>query len=162
MTPADAASRAMLRHAVATLAYRANKTLRAAPAEFGALKISESSRTPAEILTHIVDLMDWALSLARGAPVWQVSTPDVWHDDVARFFASLDRFDAFLGSDEPLGCPAERLVQGPVADALTHVGQLAMLRRVAGAPIRGENYFKAEIAAGRVGPEQSQPRREFD
>ena len=54
------------------------------------------------------------------------------------------------------------MFQGPIADALTHIGQIGMMRRMAGAPVRGENYFKADIAAGRVGAEQSAPRFEFD
>ena len=81
---------------------------------------------------------------------------------MGRFFAALKKFDDYLASGEPLHEGVERLFQGPVADALNHVGQIAMLRRMAGSPIRGENYFKAEITAGRVGPEQAAPRREFD
>jgi hypothetical protein len=81
---------------------------------------------------------------------------------VKRCFAALEAFDAFLASEEPLAVAPEKLFQGPVADALTHVGQLAMLRRLAGGAVRGENYFQADIVAGRVGPEQAPPRREFD
>jgi hypothetical protein len=81
---------------------------------------------------------------------------------VQRFFDGLGRLDAYLASDAPLGAPPEKLFQGPLADALTHVGQLAMLRRVAGAAVKGENYFKADIAVGRVGADQPPPRREFD
>ena len=72
------------------------------------------------------------------------------------------RLDAYLASEEPLAASPERIFQGPIADALTHVGQLAMLRRMAGASMRGENYFVAEIVAGRVGPQQAPPKREFD
>src|SRR4030095_6484974 len=89
---------------------------------------------------------------------WHSSTPLPWQEEVARFFAALEQLDAFLASDEPLGYDAEKIFQGPIADALTHVGQIALLRRLAGAPVRGENYFKAEIVAGRVGPEQSRGR----
>jgi hypothetical protein len=49
---------------------------------------------------------------------------------------------------------AEALFQGPIADALTHVGQLAMQRRLTGAPTRGENFFVAVVTAGQVGEEQ--------
>jgi hypothetical protein len=120
-----------------------------------------ASRTPAEILAHVGDLFDWALSLAKGAQAWHDSKPLAWDKETERFFESLGRFDAYLASEAPLGESAERLFQGPIADALTHVGQLTMLRRVEGAPIRGENYHKAEIAVGRVGPDQAAPRREF-
>ena len=107
------------------------------------------------------DLFDWGAALARGEHTWRETKPQAWDADVGRFFDALARFDASLGADAPLGSAAERLFQGPVADALTHIGQLAMMRRLAGAPIRGENYFKAEITAGRVGVEQAPPRREF-
>jgi len=68
---------------------------------------------------------------------------------------------AHLASDKPLHAPVEKLFQGPVADALTHVGQIAVLRRLAGSPVKGENYFVADIAAGRVGADQAAPKREF-
>ena len=99
--------------------------------------------------------------LARGEKTWNDATPQSWEREVARFFDGLQRLDQQLASTE-LQCKPERLFQGPIADALTHVGQLAMLRRLAGSPVRGENYFRADIAAGRVGAEQSAPKREFD
>jgi hypothetical protein len=108
------------------------------------------------------DLFDWALSMATGQVAWHDSQPLAWDAEVARFFASLKKFDDYLASPEPLHSPAESLFQGPIADALTHIGQIAMLRRLARCPIKGENYFKAEIATGRVGFEQPAPRREFD
>jgi len=154
--------RDLLRHTVATLAYRGGKALRAMPAATATFRCAASTRTPLEILAHVGDLLDWALSLARGEHRWHDSTPREWDLEVARFFDGLSALDEYLASDQPLGFPPERLFQGPVADALTHVGQIAMLRRLAGAPVRGENYFLAEIAAGRVGPSQSPARREFD
>jgi hypothetical protein len=156
------AKRAMLRHTIATLAYRGGKTVTNAPQGFATFRVGESTRTPAEILAHIGDLLDWALWQAKGQHRWHGSPPLPWEEEVARFFAALTRLDAFLASDEPLGYEAEKIFQGPIADALTHVGQIAMLRRLAGAPVRGENYFKAEIVAGRVGPEQSKKRVEFE
>lgn len=155
-------SRELLRHAVATVAYRGGKAVRGAPPGFESFRVAPSSRTPGEILAHIGDLFDWALSLAQGINAFKESPPGPWDADVARFFESLQRFDAVLASDAPLGRPAEKLFQGPVADALTHVGQIAMLRRMAGAPIRGENYFQADISAGRLGADQAAPRKEFD
>ena len=115
---------------------------------------------PAHILAHIGDLLDWGLSMASGQPEWHNSESQAWNEDVNRFHAALTAFDAYLASDEPLHTAAEKLFQGPVADALTHVGQIAMMRRLAGAPIKGENYYVADIAAGRVGPEQADPKRE--
>jgi hypothetical protein len=151
----------MLRHTLATLAYRAGKVLRDAPAEFQAFRPSEGGRTAGQILAHMGDLMDWAVSIVEGKEAWKDSTPQAWAEDVSRFFDGVARLDACLAGPLADRAPAARLFQGPVADALTHVGQLAMMRRMAGAPIRGENYFKADVAEGRVGIEQSEPRREF-
>ena len=162
MDSAADSGRALLRHTVATLAYRAGKVVRGAPPEFAAFRAKNGTRSAGEILAHIGDLLDWALSLAGGEHVWNETPPGTWERDVSRFFEGLRRFDEALASAAPLGFPAEKLFQGPVADALTHVGQIALLRRMAGTPVKGENYFKADIAAGRVGPEQGSPRREFE
>jgi hypothetical protein len=153
---------AALRHAVATVAYRGGKVTRGAPAGFESFRVAESARTPGQILAHIGDLFDWALSIAQGRQEWHNSAPLPWDEEAKRFHRTLGAFDGYLVSGLPLNCPAEKLFQGPVADALTHVGQIALLRRAAGAPIRGENYFKAEIAVGRVGADQAAPRMEFD
>ena len=155
-------ARQLLRHSVATVAYRGGKALRGAPDSFASFATGDRPRTPANILAHMGDLFDWALSIAEGKQAWRDSTPLDWNGEVARFFSALKKFDDFLASPEPLQAPIECLLQGPVADALTHVGQLAMLRRLAGCPIKGENYYKAAIAAGCVGPDQPAPRREFD
>jgi hypothetical protein len=162
MTTAPDPARALLRHALATVAYRGGKALRGAPESFAAFAAGEKVRTPAQILAHLGDLFDWALSIARGQQAWRDSPPLPWNDEVARFFAALKAFDDYLASEEPLQAPAEKLFQGPIADALSHIGQIAILRRIAGCPIRGENYHKADIIAGRVGSDQAAPRREFD
>jgi hypothetical protein len=154
--------RELLRHTVATLAYRGAKAVRGAPDSFAAFKASETTRTPAQILAHIGDLFDWALSIARGKEAWNNSEPLEWNQEIERFHAALTQFDNYLASDSELSDTCERLFQGPVADALTHVGQLTMLRRMAGAPIKGENYSRAKIEAGRVGADQEAPKREFD
>jgi hypothetical protein len=152
----------IVRHTIATIVYRGAKTLRDAPSDFEKFRINPQSRTPVEIVAHMGDLFDWALSIANGKGVWHSSFPQAWDREVARFYASVKEFDTYLASSSTIACPFEKLIQGPIADALTHVGQLAMLRHLFGAPIRGENYFMADIAAGRLGPEQSKPRREFD
>src|SRR5580693_2856094 len=159
--PMDA-NRDLLRHILATVAYRGGKAVRNAPAAFGTFKASDTIRTPAQILAHIGDLFDWALSIASGRQQWHNSTPLVWDREVGRFFEALQRFDAYLASDAPMACSAAQIFQGPLADALTHVGQIAMLRRLAGAAMKGENYFEADIVAGRVGAEQAAPRRQFE
>ncbi len=149
-----------LRHCLAALAYRAAKAMRDAPPGFGDFQLNEpTAMTPARIAAHLGDLMEWALSMAQGVEQWHNSTGD-WDRQVERFFAALGALDAYLASGAPLQAPAERLFQGPIADALTHVGQLATRRRLAGAPVRGENYFVAEIVVGRVGSDQAPPARE--
>lgn len=154
--------RELLRHTVATLAYRAAKAVRGAHPDFAHFRSAETTRTPLQILAHLADLFDWALALAENQHRWNPVAPTTWDADSKRFFTALARFDAYLASDRPLGWSAERLFQGPVADALTHVGQLTMLRRLAGLPIRGENYARAEIVVGRVTADQASSKIEFD
>jgi len=154
--------RVMLRHAVATVAYRGGKAVREAPAAFATFSPDGSPRTAVKILAHIGDLYDWALTQAKGAEAWHDSTPLEWDQEVARFFAAVGRFDEYLASDAPLATSAEKLFQGAVADSLAHVGQLAMMRRLGGAKMKSENYSRADIVTGRVGPDQTPPKREFD
>jgi hypothetical protein len=160
MSQSDSA-RQFLRHTLATLAYRGGKALRGAPGNFADFHASAETRTPSQILAHIGDLLDWALSAARGQRKWHASTPLPWSDEMRRFFAALAAFDDYLASDSPLEAPAEKLFQAPIADALTHIGQIAMLRRLAGAPVRAEDYYVAKIAVGTVGAEQPAPVYEF-
>ena len=136
--------------------------LRAAPETFAGFRASQSSRTPAQILAHIGDLMDWALSIARGKQRWHDSAPLEWNAEVERFHTACRTFDEYLASDAPLSVSPEKLFQGPIADALTHTGQIALLRRMAGTPVRGENYYVAHIEAGRLGPEQAAAVKEFE
>jgi hypothetical protein len=151
--------RELLRHTLAALAYRAARALEGAPAEFGGF--NGAGRKPVEILAHMGDLFDWALSMAEGNRRWKVSQPLDWPAEQMRFFASLSAFDAYLASGAEMHGSIERLMQAPVADALTHVGQLAMLRRLAGCAVPGENFYVAAIAVGRVGAEQPAPEKRF-
>lgn len=161
MTDANNSARQFLRHTLATLAYRCGKTLRDAPEGFGEFQAGAGTRTPLQILAHIGDLLDWGLSMANGERKWNDSKPRPWDEEVNRFFTALKGFDDFLASDAPLQAPVENLFQGPIADAFTHSGQIGILRRMAGAAVKGENYFKAEILVGRVGADQAPPKREF-
>jgi hypothetical protein len=150
-----------LRHALATLAYRAAKTIREAPADFHSFRPGPNSRSAGEIVAHLGDLIEWAISQARGQETWRAVRPRSWAVDADRFFSALTRFDEYLASTAPLSVPPERLFQGAIADALTHVGQLAMMRRLADAPVKGENYSVAHIAEGQTAAEQPTPVREF-
>jgi len=161
MAPSPDPARDFLRHAVATVAYRGAKALRGAPESFATVTFGENPRAPQKILAHLGDLFDWALSMARGEAAWKDSQPLPWDAEVERFFATLKKFDDYLASGEPLHSPAEKLFQGPVADALTHVGQFAMLRRLAGCPTKGENFYLADIKAGQVDANQPAPVKTF-
>jgi hypothetical protein len=159
---ADDGKRQLLRHMVATIAYRGRKVLTGAPEGFATFRIRDTTRSPGQILAHICDLFDWANWLAKGEHVYNETIPGEWEADVARFFAALKTLDDYLASDEPLGRSPELLFQGPIADSLTHIGQIALMRRLVGSPVRGESYLRADIAIGRVGTDQSPPNWEFD
>ena len=140
--------RDLLRHLVATVAYRGGIAVSGAPENFAVFRVDETARTPGEILTHIGDLLEGSLYLARGEFVYLTSSPLAWGEEVSRFFSAVKAFDYYLRSDAALACSVEKLIQGPIGDALTHVGQIVMLRRLAGKPVRVESYFTAEIVAG--------------
>lgn len=161
MSDAPDPKRELLRHALATLAYRGGKTIRNASENFSDFKADAGVRSPCKILSHIGDLMDWALTIAAGRREWRDSVPLTWESEVERFFASVKQLDDFFASAQPLHASPEKLLQGPIADALTHVGQIAMLRRMSGEPMKGESYYEAEIIVGRVGRDQAKPKKEF-
>jgi hypothetical protein len=151
--------RELLRHTLAALAYRATRVLDGAPDHFAGF--AGAGRMPVQILAHMGDLLDWSFSAALGKERWHTSQPAVWKQEQERFFQSLGALDAFLASGGEVKVPIERLMQGPIADAFTHVGQLAMLRRLSGSPTRGENFFVAAIAAGQVTADQPPPVQPF-
>ena len=150
-----------IRHTLATLSYRLGKVLRDTPAEFRDFRAAEGVRTPGEILAHIGDLMDWALTQVEGRKAWHDSASLAWDEEIARFFWAIEALDERIAADGLGEARAERLFQSAIADALTHTGQIALLRRMAGIPVRPENYAAADIAVGRVGPDQTPPRAEF-
>lgn len=159
-------NRALIRHCLATIAYRGSKALRDAPETFPSFQAGGGSRTPAQILAHMGDLLEWTLCVAEGGETWRSAwhpvAPSVWSDDVNRFFEALERVDAFFAAAKSCAMAPEILFQGPISDALTHIGQLAMLRRIAGAPVRGEVMILSDVQIGRVGLDQAVPKREFD
>ena len=159
--PSGAGATAAVHHLAATLAYRAAKVLRDAPSGFATTSFGDSSRRPVQIVAHLADLMAWGVTLAQGDYKWRAEGSDDWDTEMRRFFDGLAALDAALVAGVPEGA-TEKLIQGPLADALTHVGQLAMLRGMVNAPVRPESYARAEIVPGRVGLDQAAPRREFD
>jgi hypothetical protein len=142
--------REVLRHMVATVAYRGGLAVTDAPPGFASFRAHETTRTAGEILAHIGDLFEGSLHLVKGDLIHLASAPLPWRQEVTRFFSALKEFDLYLASEARLACPEEKLVQGPIGDALTHVGQIVMLRRMAGSPIRSAGYFSAGIIAGEI------------
>jgi hypothetical protein len=159
--PTDATARAVVRHLIATLAYRAAKVLRDVEPGFAQASFGDATRKPVLIVAHLGDLIAWAISVTHGAYEWKPEGTGDWNAEVSRFFDNLATLDLELASHAADGS-IEKLIQGPLADALTHIGQLAMLRGMAGAPVRPESYARAQIVAGRVGLDQPPPGREFD
>jgi hypothetical protein len=156
-------NRELLRHMLATIAYRGGKAIRNAPEDFGSFRSEGILNTPVTLLAHIGDLIEWAHNWSRGDEgSYKVKEPLDWNGEVQRFHGALASFDEYLASGGSLEATLEPLFQAPIADALTHIGQLALLRRMAGDPVAGEAYRLAEIVAGRVGPEQAKPGREFE
>lgn len=151
-----------MRQLAATLAYRAAKVMRDSPPGFAAVVFGAATRRPVEIVAHMADLMTWGVSIARGGQAWKAGGGASWEVEVRRFFDALADLDALLAAEGPFEGSIDKLIQGPLADALTHVGQLAMLRGMHGAPVRPESYARAQIVAGRVGLEQAPPGFEFD
>ena len=145
--------RELLRHMIATVAYRGGLAITDAPPDFAGFRAHETTRTPGEILAHIGDLLEGSYHLLKGEMVHLNSDPLPWNEEVARFFSAVTQLDLFLASDAPLAYPVERFVQGPIGDALTHVGQIVILRRMSGNPIRTAPYFTAEIVAGEINAE---------
>lgn len=142
--------RELLRHLLATIAYRASQSLVEAPGSLAEARASNTHRTAIEIVGHMADVLAWALSNARGAEEW-VTLEGTWTEQVERFYCVLEELDAHL-KEKPVSCSPCRLIQGPLADTLTHVGQLASLRRSCGSPVPPQNYFLAEIRVGEIRP----------
>jgi hypothetical protein len=109
-----------------TLAYRAAKAVKTAPESFADFLPGETSNTPLQILGHMGDLIDWAFTMISGKPKWHTSKPKNWENECRRFFDSMKKFDDALASDTPINFELERIFQGPIADAVTHTGQLTM------------------------------------
>lgn len=150
--------RQLLRHFLAALAYRTQKALRDAPAEFGSFCASAGTRTPPQLVRHMTSVLGYARTFLVGGQYWPEPLPSL-QDEIVRFHAMLQELARHLEAGTPLlnGMTTERLLQGPFADAMTHAGQLAMLRRLAGAPVPPENFIVASIDATRLGPDQAAP-----
>jgi hypothetical protein len=153
----DAHERALLRHFLAALAYRTQKALRDAPPDFGDFSAGGDCRTPSDLVRHMTSVLGYARTFFVGGRYWPDPEPDL-AAEVRRFHAMLGDLAAHLErGDAVTGTTPARLLQGPFADAMTHVGQLALLRRLAGHPVAPENFIVANIDAHNVGPDQPLP-----
>jgi hypothetical protein len=151
------AQRALLKHFLAAIAYRAQKALRGAPDSFADFKAGVNVRTPHEIIWHMAGVLGYARTFFQPG-VWQPDRLDNFDDEIRRFHLVLEGLGSLLEQETPRnGITLEQLLQGPLADAMTHVGQLAMLRRLAGSPVCPENFIYAMILAGNVSPDQAMP-----
>lgn len=150
--------RTLLNHFLAALAYRTQKALRDAPADFGSFRAAEGVRTPAELVRHMTSVLGYARTHFIGGRYWPEPFPSL-NEEIERFHDVLATLAQHLRNEDPLleGMSEERLLQGPFSDAMTHAGQLAMLRRLAGAPVPPENFIVAEIQSDRLGPDQAKP-----
>ena len=148
----------LLRHFLATLAYRTQKALRGAPADFGSFQAPEQVRTPRELVRHMTSVLAFARANFIGGAYRPEPLP-TFDDEIARFHATVEELGRHLQHGTPLlnGMTAERLLQGPFADAMTHVGQLAMLRRLAGSPVAPEDFSLADVTTERLGADQANP-----
>ncbi len=160
----DPATRLILRHLLATIAYRSAKAVRGPPDAFGSYRETPDSPSSAEIMAHMGDLMEWVLRRRRGEWVWTQARALPWDQEIARFYRTLKAVDDELASGTPIRWDPANVIQGGLADALSHIGQLAMLRRLSGHKMKGESYARADIVIGRVGLDQAPPvpRNEFD
>jgi hypothetical protein len=151
-------SRKLLRHFLAALAYRTQKALRDAPADFESFRAGEGVRTPAELVRHMTSVLGYSRTFFVGGRYWPEALPTL-EAEINRFHEMLQDLARLLETDAPLSedMSSERLLHGPFSDAMTHAGQLAMLRRLAGAPVPPENFIVAAIQADRLGPDQAEP-----
>ena len=150
--------RNLLRHFLAALAYRTQKALRDAPAEFGDFSAGEQTRSPKELVQHMTSVLGYARTYFVGGQ-YRPKPLLTLGDEVVRFHQMVESLAAHIAKDDPLAdqTTAERLLQGPFSDAMTHAGQLAMLRRLAGIPVAPENFIVADIDAERLGIDQPSP-----
>ena len=150
--------RALLLHFLAALAYRTQKALRGCREDFGSFRAAEGLRTPSELVRHMTSVLGYARTYFVGGHFWPDELPSI-RDEIDRFHEMLRSLsDHISAGDEFLNeMSAERLLQGPFADAMTHAGQLAMLRRLAGDPVPPENFIVADISPDNLGPQQPEP-----
>jgi len=149
--------RALLCHFLAALAYRTQKALRGAPESFQSFRAAPTVRTPLELIRHMESVLGYARTFCIGGAYNQVPLSD-FESEIVRFHKTIEDLAQHLETGTPLnGISLEQLLQGPFSDAMTHAGQLAMLRRLAGSPVPSENFVYADVRSSNLGPSQPAP-----
>jgi hypothetical protein len=149
----------LIQHFLAALAYRTQKALRYAPPEFASFSAGQSVRTPHELVNHMNSVLGYAGTFFLGGSYRAPQLPE-FAAEVERFHETLTNLARLVEIEsEWQSITPEQLLQGPLSDAMTHAGQLAMLRRLSGHPIPPENFVFAEIEAAKLGPDQALPAR---
>jgi hypothetical protein len=150
-------SRDLLKHFLAAIAYRTQKALRGAAPGFADFRASPTSRTPHELLWHMTGLIGYARTMFHGG-FFEPPRLSSFQGEVARFHTMLE---ALRGDLDNLSLSASitdaQLLHGPLADTMTHVGQLAFLRRLSGSPVASENFIFASISAANLSANQAEP-----
>lgn len=146
----------LLRHFLASIAYHASKAIRDAPPGYPELDAGMGVRTPRQILHHVTGVLCYAHSFYERYETTRFSQ-EPWGGEVDRFYETLRRLDASMATGKPREVSGTQLLQGPLSDAMAHIGQMLMLRRLAGSPVPSENFIYADIRVGRVGPDQPEP-----
>lgn len=140
----------VLRQLVATIAFRASRSLHDAPATLANVRLGEGGMTARELLHHMTNVMSFALATVSATERLR-HDPLGWEQEIDRFYSLLSQVDAKLAEGAVMDPGMDlKLVQGPLADALTHIGQLHAMRRMAGFPVDPTNYIKADVAIGRI------------
>ena len=151
-------SRRLLQHFLAALAYRTQKAVRGAPASYAEFSAYTHSRTPHELVWHMTGVIGYARTFLHGGE-WAPPRLDTFADELQRFHDTLEQLGAdFANPALAAAITDEQFLHGPLADAMTHVGQLAMLRRMVGSPVPSENFIMADVRADNLGADQPEPR----
>jgi hypothetical protein len=149
--------RQILRHFLGALAYRTQKALRGSPDDFAAFDAGGGVRTPMELVRHMASVLGYARTFFIGGS-YSPQPLDSFKDEIERLHENLVDLRNDLDSGRPMiDTTEERMLQGPFSDAMTHVGQLAMLRRLHGKPVPSENFILADVSAENVSSDQPDP-----
>lgn len=137
-----------LRCYLAGLVFRFEHVTAGTGEEFAKFEAGHGVRTPQQIVRHMTGLVllarDQFEEVAGRRP-----EPLPWPEEKSRFVATVWDFDTLVskgsGLREDRSIPSMAHVwNGPLSDLMTHVGQLATLRRLAGDPVPAVRYSQVD------------------